>query len=66
MKSSGDILRELGFNKEAPRDTQKAFLKHLLQAAGIKPLNIQEDLKTQLPKKGEQLAFSFDDDKKVS
>ena len=33
MKSVGEILKELGFNKDAPRETHIAFLKHLAKAA---------------------------------
>jgi hypothetical protein len=27
------LLKQLGFNKDAPLETQKAFVKHLIQAA---------------------------------
>ena len=33
MKAVGEILKELGFNKDAPRETHLAFLKHLAKAA---------------------------------
>lgn len=33
MRHVGDLLKELGFNKDAPLETQKAFLKHLVKAA---------------------------------
>jgi len=33
MQSTKKILEELGFNKDAPLDAQKAFLKHLVAAA---------------------------------
>jgi hypothetical protein len=33
MRRFGDILRDLGFNPEAPRSTQEAFFRHLLQNA---------------------------------
>lgn len=33
MKSVGEILRELGFNPNAPLETQKAFLRHLVRTA---------------------------------
>lgn len=33
MRPIGDILKELGFNKEAPLETQKAFFRHLVQHA---------------------------------
>ncbi|MCB0391871.1 MAG: hypothetical protein KDD58_11300 [Bdellovibrionales bacterium] len=33
MKKAKDILKELGFNKEAPLSTQKAFLNNLTKQA---------------------------------
>jgi hypothetical protein len=39
MKSVGEILTELGFNKDAPLETQKAFVRHLIkQAETLKPI----------------------------
>jgi hypothetical protein len=35
MKSSKDILKELGFRPDSPMQTQKIFLKHLQMAANI-------------------------------
>ncbi len=33
MRPVGEILKELGFNEEAPLGTQKAFFRHLVQHA---------------------------------
>ena len=33
MRPIGELLKELGFNKEAPLGTQKAFFRHLVQHA---------------------------------
>lgn len=33
MKSFGEILKELGFNENAPESVQKAFFQHLAQQA---------------------------------
>ena len=33
MRRVGDLLKDLGFNKDAPIETQKAFVRHMLQAA---------------------------------
>ena len=33
MKKVGEIMREMGFNKESSEDTQKAFIKYLLRVA---------------------------------
>lgn len=43
MKSVGEILKDLGFNKDAPLETQKAFVRHLIKQAEItKPTPIPE------------------------
>ncbi len=60
MKSFGEILKELGFNENAPESVQKAFFKHLAQQANLtkKPVvTIQPD---QGHKKSEQLTLDFD------
>lgn len=70
MKSVGEILKELGFNKEAPRAAQVAFLKHLAAAASQAPtvLNVEKqriarssarDEKQPGHKIGEQLEFDL-------
>lgn len=33
VRRVGDLLKDLGFNKEAPLETQQAFLRHLVRAA---------------------------------
>ena len=33
MRSIGELMKEMGFNKDAPLDTQKAFIRHLIKAA---------------------------------
>lgn len=35
MHKVGDLLKDLGFNKDAPLETQKAFLRHLIAKAAI-------------------------------
>jgi hypothetical protein len=65
MKSTGEILAELGFKKDAPQSSQEAFLKHLLQAAGYKVSEAQDKIKTIESKLGEQLSFNLDPDQKV-
>lgn len=59
MRRVGDLMKDLGFNKEAPLETQKAFIMHLIRAAnGAAPI-------TEIPKQnlkhesvGEQLSFA--------
>lgn len=50
MRHVGDLLKELGFNKDAPLETQKAFLKHLVKAAEqpkLPPLATEETATSQ-------------------
>lgn len=66
MKSFGDLLKELGFNPNAPESVQKAFFTHLAkEAETLKQQNqtlVQPDLgpakKPELTK-GEQLTMDF-------
>lgn len=38
MRRVADILKDLGFNKEAPKTTQEAFVRNLIRAAnGLSP-----------------------------
>ena len=62
MKSIGEMLNEMGFNADAPLDTQKAFFKHLVQDADAKQVKRQENLKTKEKDKPAQLEFNLDDD----
>ena len=39
IKSYGELMDDLGFNKDASFETKKAFLKHLFQEATISELN---------------------------
>ena len=57
MKSFGEILKELGFNENAPESVQKAFFQHLAQQAEFvrKP-----DQGPAQQKKNEQLSLDFD------
>ncbi|MCB0419882.1 MAG: hypothetical protein KDD61_02750 [Bdellovibrionales bacterium] len=76
MKKIGDLMDELGFNKEAPESTAKAFLNHLLKADRLARQNengrvskwetrkIVQSAKretTQPETVGEQLSFHFDE-----
>lgn len=68
MKKVSDLMKEMGFNQNAPVATQEAFLKHLIKAATgasvVTPTEkkiIQEnpDKIVQFPK---QLSFDFAED----
>jgi hypothetical protein len=47
MQSLKKIMQEMGFNKDAPIETQKAFLKHLIAAAN--QTHTQTEAKTTQP-----------------
>lgn len=68
MKSVGEILKELGFNKEASLETQKAFFKHLAQTTDTKVLKSSVKKKTEvtLGQMEFNLEMSADDKKRVS
>lgn len=69
MQRIGDLLKELGFNKDAPLETQKAFVKHLIRAANnsnVAPLPatspvLKEKIETAIEKPAaKQLSFDPD------
>lgn len=73
MKKMGDLMREMGFNPQAPVETQKAFIKYLARIAGqrtivltelddVEPDQWEERKLQPLP---EQLSFNFEDETKV-
>jgi hypothetical protein len=40
MRSIGELMKDMGFNKDAPVDTQKAFIRHLIKAANENQRNV--------------------------
>jgi hypothetical protein len=74
MKSVGELFKELGFNKDAPLETQKAFIKHLISAVNQSTNHPVAEQQVQAApaskivaaKKGEQLEFDFSESKRVS
>jgi hypothetical protein len=49
MRPIGELMKEMGFNKDAPLETQKAFIRHLIAAANgtapaARPLPIAEKI----------------------
>lgn len=59
MHKVGDLLKELGFNKDAPIETQKAFLRHLVAKAEA-PRQQPEPLAVDKPAAEEPVQLSFD------
>ena len=60
MRRIGDLMSDLGFNKDAPLEAQKAFIRHLVRAAGgtvgnPEPLKSGAIERPSVP--GEQLSF---------
>ena len=68
MKKIGDIMEEMGFNKDASNSVKEAFIKHLIKSAtGVdvktpteKLIEEREIIKKDL---GIQLSFDFSQDK---
>lgn len=56
MRRIGDLFKELGFNKDASVDVQKAFVRHLVKQADktAQPQTIPE---TKPEKPEDQLSF---------
>ena len=74
MRSLKSLMEELGFNKEASYESQKAFVKHLIASAErVNPTKVQFSPPTQSIKSMTesipetlQLEFDFSEDKRVS
>lgn len=66
MKSIGELMLELGFNANAPLESQKAFLKHLVQDAEQNSMKRPEKIKTEEKEEPLQMEFRFSEDQKVS
>lgn len=71
MKKIGEIMQELGFNKEAPDSVKEAFIKHLVYAStGTRLENRQnqepnKQLTYKYEKEPVQLSFFDEKEKKV-
>ena len=60
MKSAGEILHELGFNKMASDSAKEAFLRHLIKnGTGVSPQPRQLSQPVKLQQNLEQLSFNF-------
>lgn len=67
MKKINDIMKEMGFNKDAPDSVKEAFIKHLIKAStGVDVITPTEkkiiqdnpDKIVQFPK---QMSFNFEE-----
>ena len=67
MKSLKQVMEEMGFNKKAPIESQKAFFNHLIGKANIqKQTSKKSQVKTKAQPDNSQLEFVFKEDKQVS
>lgn len=63
MRPVGDLMKEMGFNKDAPLETQKAFIRHLIAAANASDrtralaMPAQAEAKPAAPAEPQQLSF---------
>lgn len=58
MRRLGDLLTDLGFNKDAPLDSQKALFRHLVRSANVRPATVSPPTKPLV--EGEQLTFDLE------
>lgn len=56
MRRIGDLMKDLGFNKDSDEDTQKAFIRHLINSANVSQFQRKSN---KLSEKPEQLSFDF-------
>jgi hypothetical protein len=66
MRRIDELMKELGFNKEAPESIQKAFIQHLIKVANESEKAAvhteQQNLLTCKTLPGEQLSFDIEND----
>jgi len=69
MRHTSEILKELGFNEEAPESTKRAFLNHLKNAARAAEAEKSTYSSTNAPPPAapipQQLSFDFSDQTEV-
>lgn len=60
MRRIGDLMKDLGFDKNGSVETQKAFIKHLIQAAQVSQID-RKSKKIETQSQPEQLSFNFEE-----
>ncbi len=58
MRRIGDLMKDLGFNSEAPLSTQKAFFQHLVEASRVSKIDRKIEPIANEP---QQLSFDFEE-----
>jgi len=56
VRQPSDILKEIGFNEDAPESTKRAFVKHLERAIHTE---ISTSPRPEISSPNEQLSFEF-------
>lgn len=51
MKKVGDIMKEMGFNSEAPDSVKEAFVRHLIKVSTGVEVAERKRFEAQVPKK---------------
>ena len=57
MRRIGDLMADLGFNKDSNEDTQKAFIRHLIRAANVSQFQRKS---SKIQAEPVQLSFDFE------
>ncbi len=57
MRRIGDLMKDLGFNKDAPQATAEAFVRHLVEAAKVSQIQRKSKPVEEEP---QQLSFEFE------
>ena len=57
MRPIGDLMKDMGFNADAPLETQKAFIRHLIRAANGAPPPRPTEIAQAIPEATGQLSF---------
>jgi hypothetical protein len=60
MRPIGDLMKEMGFNKDAPLETQKAFIRHLISAANGVPPRVPPAVEAKPVEAVSEKQLSFD------
>lgn len=57
MRRIGDIMKDLGFNQDAPEATAEAFVRHLVEAAKVSEIQRKS---RPVAKEAVQMSFDFE------
>jgi hypothetical protein len=57
MRSIGELMKDMGFNQDAPLETQKAFIRHLIKAANETDQTRNQIQKQSIPAAPLEIAY---------